>query len=238
MQPSEYINALKNVPSPPPFVSGLCGRILRGKTDADFERLSDDPNRLVVMLTDSAGLAKMLGKTGYEMCVIVGHHPDHIKGKLVTGHIYKMVAFAENEAIVATWDNVFKLAGEVYPDLVPLFAKYGPELKSKSYWKADSTGVGSFLSGIEAEAGYKFMDVDRQDHPTFMTHAAFLQSAKGMCELRALLYHTLHLRELYSGDGYTYDQMGRKSVKEYLMLNKRIADIKGHVMLDLDVRLP
>lgn len=237
MTPVEYIDVLRigKIPTPPPFVSGLCGRILRGKTAEDFERLSDDPKRLIVFLTDSNGLARMFGKTGHEMLVIVGHHPDHIKSKLATNHVYKMVVFPENEAISATWNNCFKLAGEVYPDLVPLCAQYGAEMIARSRWSPISR---SFLSDIEREAGYKFMDADKQDHPKFMTHDAFLQSKKGLVELRALLYHTLHLRELYSGDGCTYDEHGRKGVNEYLMLNKRIADIQDHVMLDLDVQLP
>ena len=30
-------------------ITGLCVRILRGKIDKDFETLSDDPNRLIIM---------------------------------------------------------------------------------------------------------------------------------------------------------------------------------------------
>lgn len=71
-----------------------------------------------------------------------------------------------------------------------------------------------------------------------MTYEAWEKSDKGLTALRALLYHTLHLRELFAGDGFTYDENGKRGVKEYLMPNKTINDIAGHVLHDLDVKLP
>ncbi|HLD75813.1 MAG TPA: hypothetical protein VI874_02250, partial [Candidatus Norongarragalinales archaeon] len=45
-------------------VSGLCGRIIRGKKAGDFETLTDDPDRKLVMLMGPDGLETLLGKTG------------------------------------------------------------------------------------------------------------------------------------------------------------------------------
>lgn len=251
MQPQEYIDAVKTgkKPVPQPFVTKLCGRILRGRPGTDdFEKLSDDKNRLVVMLTDSTGLSRFFGKTGYEMCVLVGHHPDHIKSKVEAGYVYKLVVFPENEAILATWDNVFKMTADVYPDVASYIQQHGQALKSIIDPQSGQLKVCDLVTvenqrtkafaSIEALAGRKFMDCDKSDHPLFMTHEAWQKSQKGLVELRALLYHTLHLRELYAGDGYTYNEHGQKGVKEYLMLNKPIVDIAGHVLHDLDVRLP
>jgi hypothetical protein len=251
MLPQEYIDVIRTgkKPVPQPYVSGLCGRILRGRPGTDdFEKLSDDKKRLVVMLTDSTGLSKFFGKTGYEMCVLVGHHPDHIKSKVEAGYVYKLVVFPESQGILATWDNVFKMAIGVYPDLTPYVQQHGNTLKSLvdpvtgQVSPCDlirfENGRTQAFANIEALAGRKFMDCDQSDHPLFMTHEAWQKSQKGLVDLRALLYHTLHLRELYSGDGHTYDANGRKGVKEYLMLNQPILDIAGHVLHDLDVRLP
>lgn len=127
MTPQEYIDVLKTGrnPVPPPFVKGLCGRILRGKTPDHFVKLSDDPNRKVIMLTDSNGLSRFFGKSHYQMCCIVGHHPDHIKSKVNDGYTYKLVVFPESEAVVATWDGVFKVACEIYPALIPAIQQHG-----------------------------------------------------------------------------------------------------------------
>lgn len=228
MSPYDCIQILKRGgrPNPPPFVDGICGRILRGKTSQDFERLSDDPNRVVVMLTDSDGLAKFFGKSGYNMCITVGHHPDHIKDKVSKGFTYKLVVFPTGEATLATWDNVLAMAQQVYPDTAAAIAKHGPSLKKMKF------------SEVELQGGYQFKDADETADPRFMSHAAFQASDKGLVALRALLYHTLHLRELYRGDGFTYDEHGKRGVPEYLLLNKRISDIAGHVLHDLDVVIP
>lgn len=251
MHPQEYVDLVKTGkrPVPQPFVNGLCGRILRGRPGTDdFEKLSDDKKRLVVMLTDATGLSKFFGKTAYDMCVMIGHHPDHIKSKVEAGFVYKLVVFPENEAILATWENVFKMTAEVYPDVAPFIQQHSQALKSIVDPKSgqlspfdpiifENQRTKAFAC-IEEIAGRKFMDCDKSDHADFMTHDSWQKSQKGLVDLRALLYHTLHLRELYAGDGYTYDEHGKKGVKEYLMLNKPIADIAGHVLHDLDVKLP
>jgi hypothetical protein len=241
MNPTDFANLLRNGNPPANRIvsgcaKGLCGRIIRGVTPQHFERLSDDPSRLVVMLTDSAGLESMPGKTGYEMLITVGHHPDHIKSKLATNHTYKFVLFPEGEAFSAVWDNAFKIASQVYPDLRPFFYQNYEALKAGDH--TPSKGKTEAFRRIEALAGYSFMDADKKDDPRFMSYENYLKSGKGVVATRALFYHALHLRELYTGDGFTYDENGRKGVAEYFMLNKPIREISGAVVLDLDVRLP
>lgn len=224
MQPSEYIELLKT--GTKAKVEGLCGRIIRGKTPADFAHLSDDPNRKVVMLTDSEGLESLLGKVGYDMLITIGHHPDHIQKQLGAGKSYKIVVFPASSALEGTWDGVVKLTSQVYPDVAPTLKKYRPELGRLPF------------ATIEQLAGYRFKDADDPAHPKFMTHEAFNKSSKGLVPLRALLYHTLHLRELFRGDGYTYDEKGNRGVREYLLPNVEIASIPGVVVHDLTVALP
>jgi len=165
MQPSEYIELLKTNRSGK--VEGLCGRIIRGKTPQCFARLSDDPNRKVVMLTDSEGLQSLLGK------------------------------------------------------------KYRPEFGRIPY------------SVIEQMAGYKFKDADDPKDPRFMSHENFnKRQSKGLAAVRALLYHTLHLRELFRGDGFTYDEHGNRGVREYLLPNVEVSSIDGVIVHDLTVACP
>jgi hypothetical protein len=71
----DYINVLKSGETG--TVKGLCGRILRGVSDSDFESLTNDPvNRRVVFPTDETGLESLLGKSGYEMLITIGYPPD------------------------------------------------------------------------------------------------------------------------------------------------------------------
>lgn len=238
MTPQEYVDALTtHSPGLPPFVEGVCGRIIRGKDPADFERLSDDPDRKVVMLTDAGGLAKFFGKNDYDKCVVVGHHPDHIKGKVNSGFTYKLVVFPETAAVVADWSGVFQVAQQVYPDLAPAIRQHNTVLRG-SGTPAFENGRTKDFAVIEAKAGRKFMDCDDKANPDFMTYEKWKTSAQDEVAMRALLYHVFHLRELFSGNGYTYNDVGKKGVKEHLMLNCRIADIPGHVVQDMSVKLP
>lgn len=237
MNPQDYIQFLTNHSGPPPFVQGVCGRIIRGKDPKDFERLSDDPDRKVVMLTDSGGLAKFFGKSDYEKCVVVGHHPDHIKGKVNSGYSYKLVVFPEKAAVVADWTGVFQVAQQVYPDLSVAIRQYGPVLRGNGNPVFEGGRTKDFAA-IEAKAGRKFMDCDDKNHPDFMSYDNWKKSNQDDAALRALFYHTFHLKELFSGNGYTYNEVGRKGVKEYLMLNCLISDIPGHIVHDMNVKLP
>ena len=213
--------------SPPPMIgNNIAGRIIRGKVDADFEKLSDDPNRKIVFLTDALGLAKMLGKSGYEMLITVGHHPDHIKKQVADGKSYKIVVFPATSSSDATWDGLIKVTGEVYPDLVSDLRNHAPVFRSSAYTLFEST------------AGYKFHDVDDPTNPKFMSYDAYMASSRSPWELRAFMYHVLHIKELFRGDGYTYDEKGKRGVREYLIANKNISDIPGAVVGDIQVSLP
>lgn len=235
MLPSNYIDILRSgiAPKPQPFVSGICGRMIRGTKPSDFETLTDDPSRLVVMLMDSDGLAKLFGKSGYQILIEIGYRGDYIKQKLDAGNQFKLVVFPQEAAHPATWKGVTDVACSVYPELTSCFTKHGAGLQSGSLW-----GGKCFMHEFEKLAGYKFCDADKKADPRFMNIEAYRKSTKTAWELRAFLYHTLHLRELFSGDGFTYNEQGKRQLKEYLMLNKKIADIKDAAVLDIAVTIP
>ena len=63
-------------------ITGLCGRIIRGKSPDDFLTLTDDPNRDIIMLMGGDGLEQILGKTGYEALINIGYMEDYIEYKV------------------------------------------------------------------------------------------------------------------------------------------------------------
>lgn len=208
--------------NPPPLIEGLVGRIIRGKTYEDFDYLSNDPNRKFVFLLDSIGLTELLGKTGYDMLTTIGHHPNYIKKQISDGISYKIVVFPEVESELATWDNLAKIVIPFYPDIAEDFCKYYNELLNNEF------------HSYEKEAGYHFFDADYPNDFRFMSYDRYLSSKRRLWEFRAFLYHTLHIRELFTGNGYIH----QKNVKEYLILNKKIGDIKDVCVGDIEVIIP
>ncbi len=209
---------------------GLVGRLIRGKAPADFEKLSDDPSRKIVMLLDSCGLEELLGKTGYEQLITIGYTLDHIRRKVVDErNRFKLAVWpAGGPAVPATWDHVVDTVVSVYPAVAALVEAQRAALKRTS-WEQ-----------IEALAGYTFKDVDRLglEDVRFMTYERLQQSRGTLVEVRAFLYHSVHLRELYHGDGYTYDAAGVRGVAEYLVPNMRLDDLQGLTLLDIEVSIP
>lgn len=239
MTPQEYVDALQNFGAgrPVPWVRGLVGRILRGRpgqTPDEFETLTDTPqSRLVIMLTDSSGLSRFFGKSDYQKCITVGHAPHHIEGKVKAGYVYKFVVFPETSALTGEWKSVWQICASVYPDIAASVQQHARTIIQMSH-----DGGITPLKLFEDQAGYLFKDADDPADPRFMDIDRYRASQKTALDLRKLLYHTLHLRELFRGDGYTYDESGRRGVQEYFLRNCPIASIPGHVVLDLNVALP
>ncbi|MBN1803316.1 MAG: hypothetical protein JW891_17525 [Candidatus Lokiarchaeota archaeon] len=205
-------------------VDSLCGRIIRGVNPDDFETLTDDPDRKLVMLMGPDGLQKLLGKESYDMLVEIGYEKEYIQRKLNEGNEFKLVVFKEGgEAIIATWDNVINLVSKTYPNISNKIKDQIDDLKSTSFER------------IEEEAGFDFSKIDKigKTDPRFMTHERYLESPNTLIAARAFLYFTVHLRELFSGDGYTYTTDGKRGLTEYIVPNKRISDLGEHVIIDI-----
>lgn len=229
MKIHEYARMLKSgIPSA--NISGLCGRLIRGKKPADFLTLTDDPTRKLVMLMGPDGLGKLLGKTGYDMLVEIGYESDYIVRKIRDeGCQFKLVVFGDNgPAKLATWDNVIDVVSAVYPEAAAKLARQQAAMQQMSF------------DEVEKLAGFDFSAVDAAgpNDSRYMTYERFRSSRGTMVEARAFLYFTVHLRELFSGDGYTYTADGRRGMMEYIVPNLPLTGLGDHVLIDVTVNLP
>ena len=71
-----------------------------------------------------------------------------------------------------------------------------------------------------------------------MTEGRLLDTDGSPANVRRFLYHTLRLSELYTGDGFTRTFDNRRGVAEYIMLNRRLNELKDSRIYALDIRLP
>ena len=210
-------------------VTGLCGRIIRGKKPADFLTLTDDPDRKLVLLMGPDGLEKLLGKSGYDMLVEIGYETAYIDRKVAEGNQFKLIVFPEGgPAKLATWVNVIDVVCDVYPSIAAKLNRHRDSLAKVPFGE------------IERLAGFDFSVADKAGptDPRYMTEERFRQSAGTLVDARAFLYFTVHLRELFSGDGYTYTADGRQGLMEYIVPNVPIADLGPHEIIDLTITLP
>jgi hypothetical protein len=226
----EYARALSTGLRESTQTQGLCGRIIRGKEPEDFRTLTDNHRRQLVLLMGPDGLESLIGKTGFEMLIEIGYTEEHIRRKVIDeGNSFKLVVFPEGgPAKLATWDNVLDMATEAYPDVACKLNNRREEMKQVPF------------SAIELAAGYRFADSDRigEADSRYMSFERLKNCSGTLVEVRAFLYHTLHLGELFSGDGYTYTKDGRRGLMEYLVPNRPIASLGEHLLIDLEVHLP
>lgn len=71
-----------------------------------------------------------------------------------------------------------------------------------------------------------------------MTYERFKKSKPTLINARSFLYFTLHLRELFSGDGYTYTSSGKRGLMEYFAPNKPINQLGECVIIDIEINVP
>lgn len=136
--------------SHPAPANGFAGRILRGTDAASFERLSDDPGRRLVFLLDGEGLSGLVGLGGADILRHIGYDENLIVRLVARGTRFKLALIPSATLVLATWDNLLALAGEVYPEWAGRIARAAPELCRLSYDEAlvaggEATAVRAFL---------------------------------------------------------------------------------------------
>jgi hypothetical protein len=109
--------------------TGFTGRVLRGRTSADFLTLTDNPQRRVVFLTDAAALCTLIGSDGWEILKQIGYGDAFITGLLERQTRFKLALFPEVAMRAATWDNLLDLASEAYPEWHAKIEQARPALK-------------------------------------------------------------------------------------------------------------
>lgn len=207
---------------------GLSGRVMRGKTAEHFEYLNADLNRKLVFIIGEEGLSVMKEMNGYEMLMSIGYTSEHIEYLVMQENNFKLLVFPSLQCHLATWDNILQLASEIYPEIAKDLQKHKQALKTLPF------------EAFEEALGYKFCDIEKsgRTHPGYMTYERYYHSSRTLVDTRAFLYFTLSLRELFSGDGYTYDFEGNRGLNEYVILNRKIFELNGAMLLDIKVNIP
>lgn len=223
MSVPEYVLHLKQG-VPPGKALPVVGRIIRGKREQDFETLTDDPTRKIVMLFDESGMHKLIGLSTRDMLLhVAGYDPDYLQHKIDEGNAFRLAVFEASGATLATWDGVMQVVADAYPDIAGMLVRHHGMLASMPF------------DEIQEAAGFRFLDIEKAgaSDPRYMTYERYRASRGTLIETRLFLYFTLHFRELFAGDGYTYSANGERGDREYLVKNQPIAALSGAQVVEL-----
>jgi len=85
-----------------PRVRGLMGRVLKGKSDGDFETLSDDRDRKIVFVMGSDGLEGLVGSSNDQILTRIGYTAEYVARLQHDGYRFKLVVFSGDAGQLAT----------------------------------------------------------------------------------------------------------------------------------------
>lgn len=211
-----------------PRVRNLYARLVRSRNKTPVA-LAEERDRRITMVMGPSGIERLLGKTGFDMLIELGHTADYIAHEVSVGSQFSLVVFRRQKGMKsATWTNVLAAVSEHYPEVKHLIDAHARELKRTS------------IADWQKQAGFAFAEVHEQGSkdPRFMTVERLLESKGDALAVRRFLYHTIRLTELFSGDGYTRRHDGKRGVREYVLENKVLACLGERVIVDLDVHVP
>ena len=117
----------------PAPTDGFAGRVLRGTKDDDFASLSKDPRRQIVFLLDSDGLASLIGLSGADVLRHIGYADETIRDLGEQCTRFKLGLIPSATLQLATWDNLFALASEEYPEWRERIERAAPRLCELTY---------------------------------------------------------------------------------------------------------
>lgn len=209
-------------------VRGICGRVTKGRTEDDFRLLSDEPNKRLSWVVGPDGLERLCGKSPRDIMLAIGKDTPWLRRTLDEGYRFRLCLFPEVQARQATWDGVFELVRDTFPEAWPkvaphihLLPKYTLEEVQERFTEFDICA--SFLEG--------------RDHHHYMTLERYLESSGTLGHTRAFLYHEIGLTHLFHGDGFTRTEDGQVGLREYLVPNRPLSSFSKYRTVELPLDL-
>ena len=153
----------------------------------------------------------------------MGFEKDYIREKIERKFEFQFLLFNKQDVQVfeADWKGIIQAVRKLFHEISEetISVEIVEELEKVRLEEVENElGVSLFKARSEYDL-HKF-------HEDYYSLEKFLSIVKPTVHhLRAFLYHSLGLRELFKGDGYIYDVNGERKSREFLAINKLRKDI-------------
>ena len=223
IDPAIYVAMFEGRHTVPAALAGVCGRVVRGRSEADFAMLAFANGRRLAWVTGPGGLHSMLGRSGAQIVLGIGKDRAWLREKLAEGMRWRLVVLPQATCTRADWAGVFAMIDAHYPEIASKLSR----------WRAVVRDPALALSIDPAlVAGAVKDDVDHPEHVGVTRYATCADTA---INARLFLWHALGLNQHFVGDGWAADPLTGKRVEEYLTANVQLATVAEHQSIDLRV---
>lgn len=165
IDPSTYVGLFTGGEPVPAAFSGVCGRVVRGRSEAEFGSLAFASGRRLAWVTGPEGLRTMIGRTGAEIVLGIGKDPAWLREKLAEGMRWRLIVLPQAACERADWAGVFARISSDYPEVADKLLRWRDALPDRAVATAIDPGL---VTGAVK---------DDVAHPCHMTVERYLSSA-------------------------------------------------------------
>lgn len=223
IDPTTYVAMFEGRHSVPAALAGVCGRVVRGRNEADFAMLAFAKGRRLAWVTGPGGLHSMLGRSGAQIVLGIGKDRTWLREKLAEGMRWRLMVLPQGNCMRADWAGVFAMIDAHYPEIASKLSSWRAVVRDPALaLSIDPTLIAGAVK-------------DNVDHPEHVGVTRYATCADTAISARLFLWHALGLNQHFVGDGWATDPLTGERVEEYLTANVPLATVAEHRSIDLRV---
>lgn len=223
IDPATYVAMFEDRHTVPPALAGVCGRVVRGRGEADFAMLAFASGRRLAWVTGPDGLHSMLGRSGAQIMLGIGKDRTWLREKLAEGMRWRLVVLPQATCTRADWAGVFAMVDTHYPEIASKLSRWRASVRDPALARNIDP---AFVRGAVK---------DDPDHPDHLGVTRYATCEDTAINARLFLWHALGLNQHFAGDGWATDPLTGERVEEYLTANVPLATVEEHQFIDLRV---
>ena len=223
INPATYIAMFEERMPAPKVISGVCGRVVRGTSEADFAMLAFANGRRLAWVMGPDGLRDMIGRSVESVILGVGKDRTWLSEKVAEAMRWRLVVLPQAKCVRADWLGVFAMIEAHYPEVAGKFLQWSAAVQDPTLAaNIDPTLVTGAVK-------------DDTTHPCHMNVERYLTCKNTAANARLFLWHSLGLNQHFVGDGWATDPKTKQRAEEYLTANVSLARVQGCRWTDLIV---
>ncbi|ALP61361.1 hypothetical protein [Paraburkholderia caribensis] len=207
-------------------LAGLGCRLIRGVDPSHFETLAYPPDQKRLAWISNLSEIEPVKDLRDAVMSLMGKPAAWVDKKLAEEHTWKLVIMPTQVCQLATWDGLFESIRSAYPEVARKVQKFSAALRGTPFKEIQAQ--------ISPPCTFRSVKDAKDSHPQYIDLQRLVDIAQPtLWQVRCFLYIVIGVNEQFRGDGFTYDDLGVRHGREYLLPNTAITKIPGCEVFEL-----